>query len=55
MQRVGTSHDFILSTDAVNVGIDKSLKVAEIKKKQTNGSFAEEKMVEKKKRQIRED
>jgi hypothetical protein len=33
MYRVGTSHDFILSTDAVNIGIEKSLAVAGLKEK----------------------
>jgi hypothetical protein len=55
MHRVGTAHDFILSTDAVNVGIGKSLSIAQEKKMKMRKTLVSKKMVEKKKRQIRED
>ena len=55
MHRVGTSHDFILSTDAVNVGIGKSLSIAQEKKMKMRKTLVSKKMVENKNRQIRED
>jgi hypothetical protein len=53
MNRVGTAHDFILSTDAVNVGIKKTLRVTQqTGRRPTSAGRAK---VLSRKRQIRQD